>query len=214
MWDTLISILDILDTMISPNTDTTIAATSVRENAIACKSSEHGTDSLVCPYYCSHPDFHVLGARCFYVSSGRVNWLTARARCKEMNAELATLSSSQEDALIEKLSGGSGNIWIGIYNENLNANEKWVWLDGSNYTYRNWSPDRPDQRFGNMVQKTFGNERNGTWGNFVKTAQRKYACSMAAEAPCDSAAMRNMLHMPSCIKHELNSSDYPQNCPP
>ena len=123
-----------------------------------------------------------------------------------MNAELASLSSSQEEALVEKLSGGSGNIWIGIYNENLNANEKWVWLDGSNYTYRNWSPDRPDQRFGNMVQKTFGNERNGTWGNFVKTAQRKYAFSMAAEAPCDSAAMRNMLHMPSCIEHELNSS--------
>ena len=29
---------------------------------------------------------------------------------------------------------------------------------------------------------------------------------MAAEAPCDSAAMKNMLHMPSCIEHELNSS--------
>ena len=75
---------------------------------------------------------------------------------------------------------------FGIYNKNgfdINTNmnidigdQEWVWLDGSNYTYRNWSPDRPDQRFGNMVQKTFGNERNGTWGNFVKTAQRKYAC--------------------------------------
>ena len=94
-----ISILDMLDTMISPNIDSTIAATSVRENAIACKSSEQGTDILVCPFSCSHPEFHVLGARCFYVSSGSANWLTARARCKEMNAELASLTSSQEDAL-------------------------------------------------------------------------------------------------------------------
>ena len=123
-----ISILDILDMMISPNIDSTIAATHVRENAIACTSSEHGTDSLVCPDSCSHPDFHVLGARCFFVSPGRADWPTAIARCKEMNAELASLSSSQEEALEEKLSGGSGNIWIGIYNENLNANEKWVWL--------------------------------------------------------------------------------------
>ena len=42
-----ISIIDILDMMIAPDVDASIAANSARENVLACKKSEQETEPLV-----------------------------------------------------------------------------------------------------------------------------------------------------------------------
>ena len=61
-----IGILDILDTMIAPDVEASVAANGVREQTVACKeSAESKTDD--CGYSCSEDDFHVFGNKCFNV---------------------------------------------------------------------------------------------------------------------------------------------------
>ena len=49
-----INILDILDTMIAPDADASVAANSARHNLIACQQlRQENEDNLDCPYSCS-----------------------------------------------------------------------------------------------------------------------------------------------------------------
>ena len=64
----VINILDILDMMISPGPDASVAVNRVRENVVACKQrKEQIAYNQMCVYSC--PDqFHVFGTQCFYLS--------------------------------------------------------------------------------------------------------------------------------------------------
>ena len=56
--DQPINILDILDMMIAPDVDASIAANGVRENEIACKQFTSGTDDNTgCTKFCSDSSF-------------------------------------------------------------------------------------------------------------------------------------------------------------
>ena len=64
------NILDILDTMIAPKVESSVAANSVRENIFACKGSS-GADARKkrssCVDTCTNSDFIVVGSNCFKV---------------------------------------------------------------------------------------------------------------------------------------------------
>ena len=72
-----ISILDILDIMIAPDMDASIAANSVRENALACKESEEETqpsESSPNPTQsCRDEKFELFLGKCFYLSEVKHN---------------------------------------------------------------------------------------------------------------------------------------------
>ena len=77
-----ISILEILDTMIAPNADASLAASSVRQNAMACqKSTEIRNDP--CTYSCSNPSFNISGSKCFHVSTTKLNYDAAKSACQD-----------------------------------------------------------------------------------------------------------------------------------
>ena len=122
-----ISILDILDMMISPDVDASIAASSVRENAIACKKSttddeecsqsptaEHVTNSI---YFCSDSRFKLFDKKCFFVSEKKVKKPHDNA-CNDMGASLAQISSPAEDdfvlELMKQSGGGLEHVYIGL----------------------------------------------------------------------------------------------------
>ena len=133
-----LTILDILDMLIAPDVDASIAANSVRENAIACQTlketNEGKTESA---YSCSDPRFTLSGNKCFHVSTASENYANAVSACQDMGAELAKISSLADDEMVSALvrRGNSGSIFIG-----LNNNQgSWAWQDGSALTsYTNW----------------------------------------------------------------------------
>ena len=92
-----ISILDILDTMVAPNVEASVAANGVRENAIACQQSTEkmGEDSD-CAYSCLDPKFNISGTKCFHVSTAFTSYTNAVTAGRKMSAELATISSLAE----------------------------------------------------------------------------------------------------------------------
>ena len=105
-----ISILDILDTMIAPNVEASVAANSVRENTIACEESMKApADNFACRYSCSDQRFTRSGTQCFYVSPSTSDQSAAVQSCQGMNAELAKISNQEEDQLVWDLARPSRN---------------------------------------------------------------------------------------------------------
>ena len=112
-----ISILDILDTMIAPDADASLAANSVRQNVMACQKSTANRDSDPCEYSCSNPNFNISGSKCFHVSPTLLNYDAAKTACQDMGAQLATISGSTENQLVHNfmiLQEGETAAWVGL----------------------------------------------------------------------------------------------------
>ena len=198
-----INILDILDMMIAPDVDASIAANSIRENEIACRQASPDKDyESGCSYSCSHPWFTVLGTQCLYVNSTSTNtrW-GSKANCQSMGADLASIHNVEEDNWIRSQVGG--NTWIGIYKREDTG--KWTHPDGTTDTlYENWGANQPRGTDSRCAAKM--EDEDGKWDD-VKSCDTKwkYACSAKAQEACDSnEALQKMLRRRACITPEAN----------
>ena len=185
-----LTILDILDMMIAPDVDASVAANSVRHNAIACQTSEDEKgEDLESAYSCSDPRFTLSGTKCFHVSTAKETYANAVTACKDMGGELAKISSLADDEIVRALRQRSdvSGVFIG-----LNNNQgSWAWQDGSALTsYTNWltwpegtqleGQQEPRGR-GNCVLVYYDDAQNGGWTDQNCAKTKKYACSKTAD---------------------------------
>ena len=70
------------------------------------------------------------------------SWQTARDKCLAWGGDLATVTSLEEYNLMYSLNTAYANCWIGL--NDLETEGTWVWVDGSNSTYRHWAPGQPE----------------------------------------------------------------------
>ena len=150
-----LTILDILDLMIAPDVDASLAANSVRQNAISCQKSEEEEKNSDSAFSCPNPRFTLSGTKCFHVSTVEENYENAVSACQRMGAELAEIGSLADDEMVSSLRGGSGNVFIGL--NDIQNEGSWVWQDGSplaSYTdWLTWSTVQEPQGQGDCVLK-------------------------------------------------------------
>ena len=81
---------------------------------------------------------------CFsYFTNSPSNWETARSRCAVWGGDLATITNSNEDALLDSIMGvDSSECWIG-YND-IETEGEFKWADGTNSSYTNWESGEPN----------------------------------------------------------------------
>ena len=180
--DQPINILDILDMMISPDVDASLAANGVRENEIACKLFAQGIDDHSgCSYFCSDPNFSLANSsnQCFHVSTSTDTRRGAKAACQSMGADLASISTTEEDDLVWTESGGGGNVWIGLYKGSTGT---WSSPDGTtDAVFNNWDTGT-GQPSGDSNCAAKMKDMGGKWNDYPSCdARLRYACSMAAE---------------------------------
>ena len=85
----------------------------------------------------------------FTNSPSNWNWTTARSRCAVWGGDLATITYSNEDVLLDSIvSVPPHPIWIGF--NNIETERDWKWADGANSNYTNWNANRPDNHLGNQ----------------------------------------------------------------
>ena len=206
------SILDILDMMIAPDVDASLAANSVRENVFACKSStqnieEHSSNTEPQTQPCPDQFSNEVSSdkkldKCFYVSSDKANQDNAVKACQDMGAELAKIINQDENTFvwstlmarqgIESLEGA----WIGL--KATENEQKFSWQDGTvawegesdtgsgpDGGYTNWYNGEPDYEGsnGNCVEVIGGYQSLGKWSDKDCTEEKVYACSTEIEAP-------------------------------
>ena len=114
---------------------------------------------------------------CFsYFTNSPSNWTTARSRCAVWGGDLATITNSNEDALLDSIvSVPTHPIWIG-YND-IETEGDWKWADGTDSSYTNWNANRPDNHLGNQdcAEKFFLNLPK--WEDDFCYELRNYFCS-------------------------------------
>ena len=189
-----IIILDILDTMIAPDVDASIAANSLRQNIIACKElTTSAVDS--CVYSCSRQDFELFqgesGSKCFHLSAGDsgAQFNTAGEDCANMGAQLATISHGAEnqfvrDLIVDLPDGSDGCVIIGLTDLANKGIFRWqndptvAWTAGTaeepiqNFWGHAQGEDQPDNG-GGLEEDCVCVGKNGLWYDYPCLRNRK-----------------------------------------
>uniref|UniRef100_A0A3B5MDH6 C-type lectin domain-containing protein n=1 Tax=Xiphophorus couchianus TaxID=32473 RepID=A0A3B5MDH6_9TELE len=81
------------------------------------------------------------GNRCFLFQSTETDWATAEVHyCRQHHTDLASVRSMSENEQMKGLVQSAGEIqaWIGLYRNS------WMWVDGSNSSFRHWRASEPN----------------------------------------------------------------------
>uniref|UniRef100_A0A2K6NU85 Fc epsilon receptor II n=1 Tax=Rhinopithecus roxellana TaxID=61622 RepID=A0A2K6NU85_RHIRO len=78
--------------------------------------------------------------KCYYFGKGTKQWLHARYACEDMEGQLVSIHSPEEQDFLTKHASHTGS-WIGL--RNLNLKGEFIWVDGSPMDYSNWAPGEP-----------------------------------------------------------------------
>lgn len=71
------------------------------------------------------------------------DWNVARDMCESFGGHLASISSSDEQRMLEQLlvEGMRNSYWLGGV---LDEQGDWIWVDGEPFSYDNWAEKQPD----------------------------------------------------------------------
>ena len=201
-----VNILDILDTMIAPNVDASIAANGIRENIFACrdsgqKTSNHSNDERkkrsTCVHSCANPDFKLSGTNCFMVSSEELNYTEATTECCKVGAQMATISSSADNTLVSDFISSRDGIGLFIGLNDQAVEGTFVWQDGSIPTYTNWRQVHPNQPDGGTTQNCVVMKPDEKWYDITCDIEMRFVYSMPAVNSCDTAASPGITGCPA-----------------
>ena len=104
------------------------------------------------------------------IDSG-MTWTEAEAYCRKLGGHLATITSREEQDVIASLvlTGSRNSYWLGGQKDSSGA---WSWVDGSEWSYKNWARSQPDNYTGSeekLMMYRVSNPRNpsssGTWND-------------------------------------------------
>lgn len=70
-----------------------------------------------------------------------LTWEEAKAACEAKGGHLATITSPEEQKLIESLNTQNSKLWIGGYK---NSAGQWCWVTGEPWEYQNWGDGEPN----------------------------------------------------------------------
>lgn len=70
-----------------------------------------------------------------------LTWEEAKAACEAKGGHLATITSPEEQKLIESLNTQNSKLWIGGYK---NSAGEWCWVTGEPWEYQNWGDGEPN----------------------------------------------------------------------
>lgn len=70
-----------------------------------------------------------------------LTWEEAKAACKAKGGHLATITSQEEQKMIESLNTQNSKLWIGGYK---NSAGEWCWVTGEPWEYQNWGDGEPN----------------------------------------------------------------------
>jgi len=118
-----------------------------------------------------------IGSHTYFVSNDPTNWLNAKTLAENLGAHLASISNAGENAVVAQAIPFTFNntAWIGLTDEVSEGD--YVWVDGTPFTYSNWSSGEPnnlnDEDYIHMYL-------DGTWNDLDPDAEFQYVIEFDA----------------------------------
>ncbi len=98
-----------------------------------------------------------------------LSWDEAKTKCEEMGGHLVTVTSQEEQAVIEELVNGQFCRWYFMGATNIENGVDYKWVTGEPFVYTNWSDGSPDN-YCNMENYLMTTTRlNGVWQDTTNT---------------------------------------------
>ena len=101
---------------------------------------------LMSPILGCGSDWTEWGSHCYKFFGEKLTWFDAQARCEKEGSHLASVHSGDENQFLGTFQDSSG-WWIG--GNDLDTEGTWVWTDGTEWDYQNWSPGQPSTSYSN-----------------------------------------------------------------
>ncbi|XP_073334454.1 uncharacterized protein [Pagrus major] len=116
---------------------------------------------------------------CYYTSTGKKNWRKGREYCQSKGADLAIIKTQEEMIFINGLYSSDKEVWIGLTDEGVEGN--WKWVDGSPLTTTFWGKNQPnsfDGRNQDCVEFRHQATGNGDWNDESCNREQTWICEM------------------------------------
>ncbi len=114
---------------------------------------------------------------CFMKGPAAATWANARAACALIypDAQLAKITSADDQSKLPILAAGIQNTWIGA--NDLTTEGVFVWSDTTPLTYTNWNAGEPNDGGGGEDCAITAGDRNYEWDDRPCTNNYQYICS-------------------------------------
>ncbi|XP_019899255.2 C-type lectin domain family 4 member M-like [Esox lucius] len=80
---------------------------------------------------------------CYFISTQKGTWKNSRRDCQGRGADLAVITSPEEQAFMKSLNYGA---WLGL--TSADAEGAWMWVDGTTLTTGYWNQGEPSNAGG------------------------------------------------------------------
>ena len=93
-----------------------------------------------CVESCKKGEQERLGGHCYFWSTGRTSWDDAKLTCKDLNGNLAAVTSMGiHNFLMKKVDKDNSRTWYWIGGSDREEEGTWKWEDGSAWDFTNWA---------------------------------------------------------------------------
>jgi len=101
-----------------------------------------------------------------------VSWRLAKSWCEALGGHLVTITSVNENILVDRLTDRYS--WIGL--SDAKEEGTWVWMTGEPFAYANWEEDEPDNGQEDKDEHHVRILSGGTWDDCRATSQAAVIC--------------------------------------
>lgn len=109
-----------------------------------------------------------------------LTWEEAKAACEAKGGHLATITSPEEQKLIESLNTQNSKLWIGGYK---NSAGQWCWVTGEPWEYQNWGDGEPNNSSNVVAGESCAAVWPSKWNDLANSntyEQSGYVCEWEA----------------------------------
>ncbi|KAL3995921.1 U1 small nuclear ribonucleoprotein C [Sarotherodon galilaeus] len=116
---------------------------------------------------------------CYFTSVSKKSWERSRADCQNRGADLAIIKSQEEMTFINGLYSSDKEVWIGLTDEGVEG--QWKWVDGTPVTLTFWGKGQPnsyDGRNQDCVEFWHRASGIGDWNDENCNVEQNWICEM------------------------------------
>lgn len=109
-----------------------------------------------------------------------LTWEEAKAACEAKGGHLATITSPEEQKLIESLNTQNSKLWIGGYK---NSSGQWCWVTDEPWSYENWGEGEPNNSSNVVAGESCAAVWPSKWNDLANSntyEQSGYVCEWEA----------------------------------
>merc|ERR1712066_480870 len=123
--------------------------------------------------------WNMFDGSCYKVFTDKMSWYDAKKKCKDQNADLASITSTSENKFVFELAKKNSSTWATWIGANDIAKEgTFTWADGTAWAFTNWNKEEPNDWKKAEDCVLMWVKKDGLWDDAKCNDKRRFICQM------------------------------------